>query len=283
MTDASSILVSDGADRLRSVLHAQPAAIEKPIALPDLSHRGYRGSAIAACSELDAFAVFFRLDPAALRQDVRAAAAFAENVLAIRRENRKDAATGKRILTEMLPRAEYMLRQIARLDAADVIRKTTARDGAAADESRAAAMIERAGLLIADFRAVLRDRDYVRLPAGGGSDQDRLCAVLIERLSRIWTRYTNQPHPGGRAGPFVSFVAAVWTDLELPEFKTRAGEHQPLVDALGSRIEKFHRRTIAPKINCDSAVTDRARIKHHLRHDSGGRDGAIRQDHDRES
>jgi hypothetical protein len=205
-------------------------------------YRGYGGSPIAARNELDAFAEFFRVDAAAVRQDVKAAAAFAENALAIRRENRKDAAAGKRILTEMLPRAEYMLRQIARLDAADVTRKTAARVGAAADESRAGAMIERAGLLIADFRAVLRDRDYVRLPAGGGSDQDRLCAVLIERLARVWTRYTNQPAPGGISGPFVEFVAAAWSDLGFPEFKSRSSEPQPLVDAIGNRVEKFHRR-----------------------------------------
>jgi hypothetical protein len=201
------------------------------------------GSLPVQTLEIDRFAAALRIDVATLRQDVLAAAAFAQNVLAIRRENRKDAAAGKRILTEMLPRAEYMLRQIARLDAADVTRKTIARDGdAAADESRAAAMIERAGLLIADFRAVLRDRDYVRLPAGGGSDQDRLCAVLIERLARVWTRYTNQPAPGGSSGPFVEFVAAAWTYLELPEFTNRRGEAQPLVDAIGGRIVKFHRR-----------------------------------------
>ncbi|WP_229175776.1 hypothetical protein, partial [Bradyrhizobium ivorense] len=43
-------------------------------------------------------------------------------------------------------------------------------------------------------------------------------------------------------GPFVDFVAAAWSDLGFAEFKGRNGEPQPLVDAIGNRVVKFHRR-----------------------------------------
>jgi hypothetical protein len=110
-------------------------------------------------------------------------------------------------------------------------------------------IIRKAAELSANLSALLAQSDYLRLPAGGGSDADRLAAKLIERLARVWTRYTNRPAPGGKSGPFVNFVAAAWTDLGLPEFKNRAGEPQPLVDAIGNRVEKFHRQHNREKNN----------------------------------
>lgn len=201
----------------------------------------------ATAGELDAFAELFRVDAAVLRQDVRSAADYAINAVAIRREDRKSAAEGRRIVTDLIPNAERALRRISRLDAAEVERGTVAK--ASDVQNLTQIVIRNAAEMSANLSALLGQIDYLRLPAGGGSDQDRLAAKLIERLARVWTRYTNRPAPGGKSGPFVNFVAAAWVHLNLPEFKNRAGEPQPLVDAIGNRVEKFHRQHNREKNN----------------------------------
>jgi hypothetical protein len=188
---------------------------------------------------IDRFAAVLRIDVAMLRQDVRSAADYAVNAVAIRREDRKAAADGKRIITDLIPNAERALRRISRLDAAHVDRITVART--AVDECLTGAVIRKAAELSASLSMLLEQIDYPRLPAGGGSDQDRLAATLIDRLARVWTRHTNRPAPGGKSGPFVNFVAAAWSDLGFPEFTNKRGEPQPLIDAIGNRIEKLHR------------------------------------------
>jgi hypothetical protein len=140
-----------------------------------------------------------------------------------------------------LPKAEHIVRQVSRLDPKRVAKDTIAKS-ANASERLIETAIRQAAELSLTLRAVQAERDYVRRPAGGGSEEDRLAAGLIERLGRIWTRHTNRPVPAGASGPFVSFVAAAWRDLSLPEFTGRDGAHQPLVDAIGNRVVKFQRR-----------------------------------------
>lgn len=201
----------------------------------------------AAAGELDAFAELFRVDAAVLRQDVRSAADYAINAVAIRREDRRSAADGRRIVTDLIPNAERALRRISRLDAAQVERGTVTK--ASGVQNLTQLVIRSAAEMSANLSALLDQIDYLRLPAGGGSDHDRLAVKLIERLARVWTRHTNRPVPGGKSGPFVNFVAAAWVYLDLPEFKNRAGEPQPLVDAIGNRVEKFHRQHNREKNN----------------------------------
>jgi hypothetical protein len=215
-----------------TTFHRLAAAIEANTNKP--------GSSLVQTVEIDRFAAMLRVNVAVLRQDVRSAADYAVNAVAIRREDRKAAADGKRIITDLIPNAERALRRISRLDARQVERSTVAKSGSA--ETLTEAVIRKAADLSANLSVLLAQIDYVRLPAGGGSDQDRLATKLIERLARIWTRHTNQPAPGGSSGPFVEFVAAAWTYLGFPEFTNRRGEAQPLLDAIGNRVEKFHRR-----------------------------------------
>lgn len=200
----------------------------------------FRGAA-AARGELDAFAKFFRVDPTVLRQDVRSSADFAINAVAIRREDRKAAAHGKRWLGVLIA-AERSARQVSLLNAGAVARNTLARNDRAIDDRLIETTIQQAIDFAANVREVLAQREPARLSAGGGCDQDRLCAVLIERLARVWTRYTNRSAPRGNSGPFVIFVAAAWRALGFADFKNRRGQPQPLVDAIGNRVVKFHRR-----------------------------------------
>ncbi|WP_063688806.1 hypothetical protein [Bradyrhizobium stylosanthis] len=205
------------------------AAIEAD-AEPPMARRG----------KIDTFAAILRVDAAALRHDVRSAAAAAELAVAIRRDHRKAAADGKRILTGLIPRAEQAARQISRLDPTRFVQTTVAKAEGA--DGLAEAMVRQARDLAATLRQLQTKRDYPRLAAGGGTDQDQLAAKLIERLARIWTRHTNQPAPGGASGPFVEFAAAAWMDLGLPEFKGRDGSPMALLDAIGGRVVKFHLR-----------------------------------------
>ncbi|MBP1297462.1 hypothetical protein [Bradyrhizobium elkanii] len=190
---------------------------------------------------IDRFAAVLRVDVAALRQDVRTAVDHALLAVAIRRDDRKAVADGKRWL-RIFQQAERSARQVSRLKADAVARSTVVRDGQAANLDLLETTIQQALDLSANLHAVQTQRAYARLLAGGGSDQDRLAAVFIERLARVWTRYSNRPAPGGASGPFVDFVAAAWTDAGFSEFKGRNGTPQPLVDAIGNRVVKFHRR-----------------------------------------
>ena len=174
------------------------------------------GAAIGGYA-IDAFASVLRVDVASLRHDVQTAADFAVNALAIRRDDRKAAADGRRFLTTVLPSAEHTARRVSQLNPAQVARNTVAKTGTATEQLIETA-IRQARDLSATLRALLAERGPVRLPAGGGGDQDQLCARLIERLANVWTRYTNKPAPGGASGPFVEFVVAAWIDLEFPEF-----------------------------------------------------------------
>jgi hypothetical protein len=196
---------------------------------------------------VDAFAPILRVDVASLRQDVQSAANYAISSLAIRSDRRRDAASGKRVLTDLIPKADHVIKRLSRLNLAQVERSTVAKDGGTTD--LIGTVIRQARDLSTNLQALRAQRDYVRLPAGGGSEQDRLAVSLIERLMRIWTRHTNKSAPGGASGPFVEFVAAAWTDLGLPELKGQNREPQPLVDAIGNRIVKFHRRHNRDKKN----------------------------------
>ncbi|MCC8942001.1 hypothetical protein H8A99_37655, partial [Bradyrhizobium sp. Arg68] len=144
--------------------------------------------------EVDRFAAVLRVDVAALRQDVRTAADHALLAVAIRRDDRKAVADGKRWL-KLFQQAERSMRQLSRLKADAVTRSTVVKDGQAADPKLLEATIRQAADISANLYAVQAQRDHARLSAGGGTDEDRLAAVLIERLARIWARYTNRPAP----------------------------------------------------------------------------------------
>jgi hypothetical protein len=190
--------------------------------------------------EIDAFAALLNVDVASIRQDVRTAADHALNSVAIRRDHRRGAADGKRILRAIFPKAEQAARQVSRLDPVRLAQNTVAKAGSTDPLIETA--VRQAQELAATLRQLQAERDYPRLPPGGGSDQDRLAAALIDRLARIWTRHTNQPAPGGASGPFCEFVAAAWVDLGFQEFRDRKGEPLPLIDAVGGRIRKFYLR-----------------------------------------
>jgi hypothetical protein len=185
------------------------------------------------CAELDAFATLLKVDAASLRQDVQTAASHALNTVAIA------AADGKRIL-KILSKAEQAARQVSRLDPARVAQDTVAKIGGT--DKVIEIGIRQARELSATLREMQAQRDYLRLSAGGGSPANQFATKLIERLALIWTRHTNQPTPGGASGKFVNFTVAAWVDCSLPEFIGRNGEPQPLADALGSRVAKFHLR-----------------------------------------
>jgi hypothetical protein len=154
-------------------------------------------------SELDRFAAVLRIDVAVLRQDVRSAADYAVNAVAIRREDRKAAADGKRIVTDLIPNAERALRRISRLDAVQVERSTVPRTAVA--ESLTEAVIRKAAELSASLSILLEQIDYPRLPAGGGSDQDRL-AVTFDRSPRASMDAPHKPAgTGWQVGPIREF------------------------------------------------------------------------------
>lgn len=207
--------------------------------VPALHH--IAGQAPTGSCAVDAFAAVFRVDASSLRQDVQSAANYTTNMLAIRRENRKVAADGKCILTTLIPKAERSIRQVARLDSVHVGRSTIVRTGEATERLVETA-IRQAKDLSATLCKLQAERDYPRLGAGGGTDQNQLAATLIERLALIWLRYTNRTAPGGASGPFCEFVAAAWTDLGFPEFCDHNGDPLPLLDAIGGRIRKFYLR-----------------------------------------
>ncbi|UWU73048.1 hypothetical protein N2603_23375 [Bradyrhizobium huanghuaihaiense] len=197
-----------------------------------------------ASRAVDAFAGFFRVDAAALRQDVAAAAAYSKNLLVVRREDRKIAAEGKRALN-LIRKTLPLARQLSRWDPEGLARSTTSRSGG----EPIGAAIRKAGDFAEALESLEANLNYIRRTGGGGSEQDRLAAALIERLARIWTRHTNRPAPGGASGPFVDFVAAAWADLGFSEFKGRSGAPLPLVDAIGNRVVKFNRRHNREKNN----------------------------------
>ncbi|MCP1851234.1 MULTISPECIES: hypothetical protein [unclassified Bradyrhizobium] len=201
----------------------------------------FQAGKIGEVKSVDRFAAVLRVDVAALRQDVRTAADHALLAVAIRRDDRKAVADGKRWLKVIL-QAERSARQVSRLKAEALAKSTVSRDGQAANLELLEITIQQSVDFSTNLREVHVQRAHARLSAGGGSDQDRLAAVLIERLARIWSRYTNRPAPGGASGPFVDFVVAAWSHLGLSEFIGRNGEPQPLADAIGNRIVKFHRR-----------------------------------------
>jgi hypothetical protein len=204
-------------------------------------------SAAVGSYAIDVFAAFLRVEVASLRQDVNSAANYTINSLAIRSDRRKDAAIAKRVMTDLIPKAAHTIGLLSRLDIAQLERSTVAKDGGTPDQI--GTIVRQSRELSTNIQAVLAQRDYVRLPAGGGSEQDRVAVSLIENLARIWTRHTNKSAPGGASGPFVEFVAAVWVDLMLPELRGQNGKHQPLVDAIGNRVVKFHRRHNLDKNN----------------------------------
>ena len=163
---------------------------------------------------IDDYAGTFKVDPFSLRADLRAAGEHAVTAVAIRRVNRSSAAEGRRYLTNVVPQTLHYVEFIAQLGAVELRRVTVAKknDTNAIDEA-----VRLAGLCAKALRSVLDQRDFVKLPAGGGGDIDRLCIALIERLEVVWERATGCPTPRGASGRFVSFVAAAWQDLGLPK------------------------------------------------------------------
>lgn len=251
-TEQALSLVSRASEKGEIESEISPHEVKKdrepPVNKREFAHRGvceisaeFQAGKIAEVKSVDRFAAVLRVDVAALRQDVRTAADHALLAVAIRRDDRKAAADGKRWL-RIFRQAERSARQVSRLKADAVARSTAASAGQAADLELLETTIRQALDLSANLRAVQTQRVHARLSAGGGSDQDRLAAMLIERLARIWVRHTNRPAPGGASGPFVEFCSAAWSDLGFAEFRGRNGEPQPLADAVGNRVVKFHRR-----------------------------------------
>src|SRR4051812_10831605 len=69
---------------------------------------------------VDTFAAVLRVEAQSTRQDTQPAPSYAMNVWATRRDPRKAAAAGKRVITAILPKAERAVRQVARLNCAQV-------------------------------------------------------------------------------------------------------------------------------------------------------------------
>jgi hypothetical protein len=208
---------------------------------------------------IDDFAGALKVNPFSLRADLCTAGNHAVNAVEIRRVDRCRAADGRRFLTSLAPQALYFLEVISRLGPEELRRVTiskTSGDSNAVDEA-----FRHADLCAKALRTVLDQRDLVKLPAGGGGEIDRLCIALIERLEIVWERATGAPAPRGASGRFVSFVAAAWQDLGLPDFPDKAGQPRDLVDAIGSRVVSRQRKNRHEK-KCDRSITLPARHRH---------------------
>lgn len=190
--------------------------------------------------EVDCFAGILRADPISVRLSVNTAGSHAANAVEIRRADRRRAAEGRRLFTSVLPQAQHYCEVIARLGSDELQRVTVPKNQADADGA-IAEVVRYAALCGKALQTILDQRAFVKLP-GGVADVDRLCIVLIERLEMVWSRATGGPVPRSATGPFVSFVAAAWTDLGLPEFRDRDGQPRPTLDAIGSRITSPSRR-----------------------------------------
>lgn len=221
------------------------AAQTSPQAIKAGTFRPLDRNAPAGRYAIDEFAKVLGVDRIALRNDLSTAGSHAENAVEVRRVERKRRIEGRRILAT-LSQTQHYVAAVSRLDAQELERATVPREASEAAEIDEA--IRSAALCLKAIRNVLGQRDFIRLPPGGGGDLDRFCTALIERLEIIWMRATGKPAPRGSSGHFVSFVAAAWQDLGLPEFRDSSGRPRDLLSAIGSRVDSRQRKN-RPKKN----------------------------------